>query len=121
MRIESISDLGSEAAVGAREAHAVSPRLVRAAQEFEAQMMKELLKPMTGQDPLTGEASGDEGYAGSAGALGEFASEALGQAISRHGGFGIAARIVHELSRTGHTSGPTSGAGKKSEYGAENL
>jgi Rod binding domain-containing protein len=35
---------------------------------------------------------------GSGGALGEFASEALGQALSERGGFGIADRIVKELS-----------------------
>lgn len=81
----------------------LSPRLVRAAQEFEAQMMKELLKPMTGQDALTGE-SVTGGDAGAGGALGEFSSEALGQAISRYGGFGIADRILHDLSRSGHSS-----------------
>ena len=31
------------------------PRLVRAAHEFEAQMMKELLKPMTASGSLTGD------------------------------------------------------------------
>ena len=44
------------------------------------------------------------GGSGADGALGEFASEALGQAISRRGGFGIANRIVHELSQSGHRS-----------------
>jgi peptidoglycan hydrolase FlgJ len=82
----------------------LTPQLVRAAQEFEAQMMKELLKPMTGHDALTGEPTETGGDAGAGGALGEFASEALGQAISRHGGFGIADRIVHDLSRSGHQS-----------------
>ena len=95
--------LGSQNGVEGRPESAVSPRLVRAAQEFEAQMMKELLKPMTGQDALTGETS-RRGDSGATGALGEFASEALGQALSRHGGFGIADRIVHELSRSGHAS-----------------
>lgn len=80
------------------------PRLVRAAQEFEAQMMKELLKPMTGQDALTGEETEAGGNAGAGGALGEFASEALGQAISRRGGFGIANRILHDLSHSGERS-----------------
>lgn len=82
-------------------------RLVRAAHEFEAQMMKELLKPMTGSDPLTGEDSdslsdslGDS--SGSGGALGEFAAEALGQALSESGGFGIANRIVADLTSGGH-------------------
>jgi Rod binding domain-containing protein len=74
---------------------APSPRLVRAAHEFEGQMMKELLKPMTAGDALTGE-DGDSGDS-SSGALGEFASEALGQALSDRGGFGIADRIVKEL------------------------
>jgi len=83
---------------------AVSPRLERAAQDFEALMMKELLKPMTGQDGLTGEAADESGDAGATGALGEFASEALGQAISRNGGFGIARRIVEGISRSGHLS-----------------
>ena len=64
------------------------PRLVRAAHEFEAQMMKELMKPMTG-----------------GGALGEFASEALGRALSEHGGFGIASSIVKDLSHSGNGSG----------------
>ncbi len=77
-------------------------RLVRAAHEFEAQMMKELLKPMTASDPLTGDDSegglGLGSASGSGGALGEFATEALGRALSDRGGFGIATKIVHELS-----------------------
>ena len=91
---------GSEAQTG----HALSPRLVQAAQEFEAQMMKELLKPMAGQDALTGEETETGGDSGASGALGEFASQALGQAISRNGGFGIANRILQELSRSAHLS-----------------
>ena len=85
-----------------------NPRLVRAAQEFEGQMMKELLQPLTTTDPLTGEAdSGDSDLisgSGSGGALSQFASEALGQALSEHGGFGIARQIVRELSRSGNRS-----------------
>jgi Rod binding domain-containing protein len=84
---------------------APSPRLVRAAHEFEAQMMKELLKPMTGKDALTGEDDGTDGDGGASGALGEFASEALGEALSRQGGFGIANRIVKDLSHSGNESG----------------
>ena len=80
----------------------VSPRLVKAAQEFEAQMMKELLEPMTGQDDFAVESSNASGDGEAVGALGEFASEALGKAISSRGGFGIADRVVHELSRPGH-------------------
>ena len=77
---------------------AVQPRLARAAEDFEAQMMKELLKPMTSGNGLTGPEDDEEG---SGGALGEFACEALGRALSAQGGFGIATRIERELSHSG--------------------
>jgi Rod binding domain-containing protein len=76
------------------------PRLVHAAHEFEAQMMQELMKPMTAGNGLDGE-DGDSG-SGSSGALGQFASEALGKALSERGGFGIASSIVRQLSHTGN-------------------
>ena len=72
------------------------PRLVRAAHEFEAQMMKELLKPLTSGDGLTG----SEDEPGSAGALGDYAAEALGRALSEAGGLGIANRIVGQVSQS---------------------
>lgn len=78
-----------------------SPHLVQAAHEFEGQMMKELLRPMT-----SGREEGGEDGPGWGGALGEFAGEALGQALSARGGFGIADRIVHDLSRPGNRIGP---------------
>jgi len=81
-----------------------SPRLVRAAHEFEAQMMKELLEPMTRSgSSLEGE-DGEESGSGSAGALGTFASEALAQSISAAGGFGIADKILKTLSHSGHSA-----------------
>jgi Rod binding domain-containing protein len=89
------------AARGAGATDAPQPRLVRAAHEFEAQMMKELLKPMTDGDSLAGENDGSG--AGSGGALAAFASEALGKALSERGGFGLADRIVRTLSHSGNT------------------
>ena len=80
---------------------AAQPRLVRAAHEFEAQMMKELRRPMTSANALTGE-DDDEGGGG---ALGEFASEALGRALSEQGGFGMANRIIADLSHSGNQRG----------------
>lgn len=77
-----------------------SPKLVNAAHEFEGQMMKELLKPMTSGDLLMGDE--DDPDAGSSGALGEFASEALGKSLSQGGGFGIANQIIRELSHSGN-------------------
>lgn len=78
------------------------PRLVRAAHEFEGQMMQELLKPLHSGDALYGDSDDD---AQSAGALGDFASEALGKALSQAGGFGVADRIVQQVSRSGQASG----------------
>ena len=76
------------------------PRLVRAAHEFEAQMMQELMKPMTHGSSLTGE--DDDSASGSGGALGEFATEALGRGLSERGGFGIARSVLEDISHSGH-------------------
>ncbi len=108
---------GTAAAAATQAASAPSPKLVQAAHEFEGQMMKELLEPMMSGDALTGAEDGDSDLgsssgAGSTGALGEFASEALGKALSDHGGFGIADRIVKELSRSGSYDGNHHGNGK---------
>ena len=67
------------------------PRLVRAAHEFEAQMMKELLRPLTS-------GAEDDAESGSFDALADFAGGALGQALSSGGGFGIAKSILRSLS-----------------------
>ncbi len=83
--------------------HVPQPRLERAAREFEAQMMKELLNPMTTSGLLT------EEDAGSGQALVGFASEALGRAVSAQGGFGIANRILADLSRSGPAPTMTKG------------
>ena len=80
---------------------APQPRLVRAAHEFEAQLMKELLKPLTASDGLTGP---DE-ESGSAGALGDYAGESLARALSDQGGFGIANRIVAQVAPGNSQSG----------------
>jgi Rod binding domain-containing protein len=84
------------------------PRLIRAAHEFEGQMLKELLKPLTATDGLTGGESGDS----SSGILGEFASEALGKALSEQGGFGIANRILNQFSHSSNQSGTDAVTGK---------
>jgi Rod binding domain-containing protein len=98
-----MSVTGSVAAgQGAIATHAAPPpRLVRAAHEFEAQLMKELLRPMTESGSLMGD---DEADTGGAGTLGEFASESLAGALSASGGFGIANRILGEVSRSGNSS-----------------
>ena len=101
----------SAQAMGQETIGAPSPRLVRAAHEFEAQMMKELLEPLASSgSSLEGEES-EESASGSAGALGTFASEALGQAISAAGGLGIADRILKTLSYSGISSEGGKGTG----------
>ena len=87
------------------------PRLVQAAREFEAQMMKELLKPMTSSGLLSDE---EDAGAGSGEAMVSFASEALGKAVSAQGGFGIANRILADLSRSGATPTTTNSIGNLS-------
>lgn len=82
---------------------AANPKLVKAAHEFEASLMQELMKPLLpGHDSL----DGDED-SGSGSALTAFAGEALGKALSERGGLGIATRIIHQLSTAGNHSGKT--------------
>jgi Rod binding domain-containing protein len=76
------------------------PRLVQAAHEFEAQMMKELLKPAARSISI----DGDDSDSGSGGALADFATEALGQSLSRSGGLGIAKSILCSFSRSETTA-----------------
>jgi hypothetical protein len=85
-------------------------------------MMKELLQPMTGADPdadplfsdgddASGSGLGLGSGSGSGGALADFASQSLGQALSQRGGFGIADRIIHQLApAAGSHPGAQSGA-----------
>jgi Rod binding domain-containing protein len=79
-----------------------SPKLVTAAHEFEAAMMKELMAPLEPDHDLLG---GGDDDGGSSSALGSFAGEALGKALSEHGGFGIAKSIIRQLSAASNHSG----------------
>ena len=77
--------------------NALPPRLLNASHEFEAQMMKELLKPMTEGRSFTE----DDEDSGSSEIMGGFAAEALGRSLSEQGGFGIANSILQSLSQKG--------------------
>jgi Rod binding domain-containing protein len=96
MAVGAMAVLPAAAGTGAGQPE---PRLVRSAHEFEAMMMKELLQPMTASSSF--ESNDEDGDSSSGNALNEFASEALGKALSQQGGFGIADRIVRDLSRSG--------------------
>ena len=93
------------AAAGTGASATPQPRLVKAAHEFEAQMMQELMKPLNRGASLTGADGDEDSDSGSGGALGEFASEALGRALSEQGGFGMATSIVKQLSHVGNQNG----------------
>lgn len=91
--------LGIEGSIGLnRFDQEASPRRLRnAAQEFEGQMMKEILMPLT--EDMAKEGSDDTGM-GANGALTEFATESLGRALSTHGGLGIAKEVLKSVSQS---------------------
>ena len=70
-------------------------KLVDAAQQFEATMLQELLKPLQhGQSNWGGEeSSGDR----ASDTISSFGTEAIAKAISKGGGFGIAKQIVSKV------------------------
>ena len=71
-------------------------KLVGAAQEFEAMMLGEMLKPLhfgAGVDE-----AGDEGQGGAADTIRGLATDALGKSLAAHGGVGIARKIITEVS-----------------------
>src|ERR1700749_4010999 len=85
-------DLTSQPAngVGAQK----QAKLVDAAQQFEATMLQELLKPLQhGQSSWEGESSDDT----ASDTISSFGTEAIAKAISRGGGFGIAKQIVSKV------------------------
>lgn len=100
--------MGAIGAVGihGHSTQAPQPRLVVAAHEFEAQLMKELLRPMTSSMSV----DGDESEAQGGSILASFATEALGKALSNNGGLGIAKSILGALSRNGTDSHAGKGA-----------
>jgi peptidoglycan hydrolase FlgJ len=70
-------------------------KLVDAAQQFEATMLQELLKPMQhGQDSWGGdEKSNDTTFD----TISSFGTETMAKAISKGGGFGIARQVVSQI------------------------
>lgn len=70
-------------------------KLVDAAQQFEAALLQELLKPMRhGQSSWAGEEKSDDTASDT---ISSFGTEAIAKAISKGGGFGIAKQIVSKV------------------------
>lgn len=98
---------------------AANPKLKSAAHEFEASLMQEFLKPLQHDSLFAPEKSDDSGSTdtdsddaeGSAGALMSFGSEAMAEAISERGGFGIATKILDHF-KTPAKAAPSAIRGK---------
>jgi peptidoglycan hydrolase FlgJ len=70
-------------------------KLVDAAQQFEATMLQEMLKPMQhGQDSWGGEEKSEDSASDTISSLG---TEAIAKSLSKAGGFGIAKQIVSKI------------------------
>jgi flagellar protein FlgJ len=70
-------------------------KLVDAAQQFEATMLQELLKPLQhGRDGWAGEVKDDDSASDT---ISSFGTEAIAKAISKGGGFGMAKQIVSKV------------------------
>jgi peptidoglycan hydrolase FlgJ len=69
--------------------------LVDAAQQFEALMLQELLKPMSSTENKwdTGEQEGDK----SMDTMTSYGTEAVAKAIAKGGGLGIAKKVVEQV------------------------
>lgn len=69
-------------------------KLTDAAQQFEAMLMQEMLKPMRSPD---GGWSGDEKTDSASDTISSFGTEAVAKAISKGGGLGIARQVVAKV------------------------
>jgi len=80
-------------------------KLVQAAQQFEAMLLQEMLKPMrSGQDSWGGDGGGSLDSSGSSDSsdgsmdtISSFGTEAVAAAISKSGGFGIAKQVIRQV------------------------
>jgi flagellar protein FlgJ len=88
MRVEPVS-------IGTDQRTRDHSRLVDAAQQFEALMLQELLKPMSSTENKwdTGEQEGDK----SMDTMTSYGTESVAKAIAKGGGLGIAKKVVAQV------------------------
>jgi flagellar protein FlgJ len=70
-------------------------KLADAAEQFEASMLREMLKPL--QFGAAADAGGEESAGGAADTIRGLGTDALAKALASHGGLGIARKIVKEV------------------------
>ena len=94
MNVAALSGVSGVTAPSDKEArdHA---RLVDAAQQFEAMMMQEMLKPLSSSENKWDTGDQDEDKA--AQTLTSYGTEVMAKAISKAGGLGIAKKVVQEV------------------------
>lgn len=89
-----VSNVGANSADSAKQA-----KLADAAQQFEAMMMQELLKPFSNsQDGLGIDVQDSDAGADT---MSGFGTEALAKAIVQNGGLGIAKQVIRQVTREG--------------------
>jgi len=73
-------------------------KLADAAQQFEAMMLQEMLKPMReGQNSWGGDDKSDGDGDSASDTIRSFGTEAFAKAISKGGGFGIAKQVISQV------------------------
>ena len=82
---------------GSPQTTAQNAKLVKGAEEFEAMMLNQMLKPL--QFGAGVDAGGEESTGGAADTIRGMGTEALGKALAAHGGLGFARKIVEEVTR----------------------
>jgi len=70
-------------------------KLTNAAEQFEAMLLQEMLKPMRSEK---GSWTGEEQTDGAMDTINSFGTEAVAKAISRSGGLGIARQVISQVS-----------------------
>lgn len=70
-------------------------KLTDAAQQFEAMLLQEMLKPMRLQAGSWGDQEETEGASDT---ISSFGTEAVAKAVSREGGLGIARQVIRQVS-----------------------
>jgi Rod binding domain-containing protein len=88
---------GSATLAAAPGADTKTAKLVNAAQEFEAMMLNEMLKPLHFGSGV--EDGSEESAGGAAETIRGMGTDALGKALASHGGLGIARKIVADVTK----------------------
>jgi flagellar protein FlgJ len=92
MRITAEATESSNSAASAQQ-HA---KLVDAAQQFEAMLLQQMLKPMQSKESSWDSDAGDKSGA-DGDTLSSYGSEAVARAIAKGGGLGIAKQVVQKV------------------------